>query len=108
MKETENTWEMRSHEYGTANFERMPEEFLELLEKGVNFQGSEKRLWETMRSIGKDILEVVLEAKDQEIYREKTRIESFKVICREDLRTILTLFGDLDFPQKSGGTIRLP
>ncbi|WP_369018236.1 hypothetical protein QBE54_10980 [Thermatribacter velox] len=49
-------------------FQRMLEVSLELLEKGINFQEFEEKLWEIMHSTGKDILKAVLEARDQEIY----------------------------------------
>ena len=45
----------------------MLEVSLELLEKGINFQEFEEKLWEIMHSTGKDILK----ARDQEIYQEK-------------------------------------
>jgi len=47
-----------------------------------------------MNSVGKDILRVVLEAKDEEIHRERDR-NAFQVVRRSDPRTILTLFGDV-------------
>jgi len=46
--------------------------------------------------VGKDILRVVLEAKDEEIHRERDRT-SFQVVRRSDPRTILTLFGDVTY-----------
>ncbi|BER91648.1 UPF0236 family transposase-like protein [Atrimonas thermophila] len=73
----------------------MLEVSLELLEKGINFQEFEEKLWEIMHSTGKDILKAVLKARDQEIYQEKAQREGFTVIRRNDPRTILTLFGDL-------------
>jgi hypothetical protein len=41
-------------------------------------------------------LRVVLEAKDEEIHRERDRT-SFQVVRRSDQRTILTLFGDVTY-----------
>jgi hypothetical protein len=78
-------------------FQRMLEVSLELLEKGINFQEFEEKLWEIMHSTGKDILKAVPKTRDQEIYQEKARREGFKVIRRNDPRTILTLFGDLHY-----------
>jgi hypothetical protein len=69
---------------------------LELLEKGINSQKFDDRLWEIMPSTGKDISRVALKVRSQEIYQEKARREGFKVIRRNDPRTILTLFGDLN------------
>jgi len=75
-------------------FQRILGLSLHFLEKGMDFQEFEERLWETMNSVGKDILRVVLEAKDEEIHRERDRT-SFQVVRRSDPRTILTLFGDV-------------
>jgi hypothetical protein len=54
--------------------------------------GEAEKLWETMNSVGR--LRVILEAKDEEIHRERDRT-SFQVVWRSDPRTILTLFGDV-------------
>jgi hypothetical protein len=43
----------------------------------MDFQEFEERLWETMNSVGR--LRVVLEAKDEEIHRERDRT-SFQVV----------------------------
>jgi hypothetical protein len=58
----------------------------------MDFQEFAEKLWETMNSVGR--LRVVLEAKDEEIHRERDRT-SFQVVRRSDPRTILTLFGDV-------------
>lgn len=73
---------------------------LHFLEKGMDFQEFEERLWETMNSVGKDILRVVLEAKDEEIHQERDR-NAFQVVRRSDQRTILTLFGDVTYRRTS-------
>jgi len=77
-------------------FQRILGFSLHFLEKGMDFQEFEERLWETMNSVGKDILRVVLEAKDEEIHRERDR-NAFQVVRRSDQRTILTLFGDVTY-----------
>jgi hypothetical protein len=77
-------------------FQRILGLSLHFLEKGMDFQEFEERLWETMNSVGKDILRVVLEAKDEEIHRERDR-NAFQVVRRSDQRTILTLFGDVTY-----------
>jgi hypothetical protein len=48
-------------------FQRVMEISLLSLEKGMNFQEFEEKLWEIMNGIGKDILKAVLEVRDQEI-----------------------------------------
>jgi hypothetical protein len=58
----------------------------------MDFQEFAEKLWETMNSVGR--LRVVLEAKDEEIHRERDR-NAFQVVRRSDQRTILTLFGDV-------------
>jgi len=58
----------------------------------MDFQEFAEKLWETMNSVRR--LRVVLEAKDEEIHRERDRT-SFQVVRRSDPRTILTLFGDV-------------
>jgi len=58
----------------------------------MDFQEFAEKLWETMNSVGR--LRVVLEAKDEEIHRERDRT-SFQVVRRSAPRTILTLFGDV-------------
>jgi hypothetical protein len=50
---------------------------LHFLEKGMDFQEFAEKLWETMNSVGR--LRVVLEAKDEEIHRERDRT-SFQVV----------------------------
>ena len=45
----------------------------------MDFQEFAEKLWETMNSVGRDILRVVLEAKDEEIHRERDRT-SFQVV----------------------------
>jgi len=72
--------------------QRILELSLHFLEKRMNFQEFEERLWETMNGVGR--LRVVLEAKDEEIHRERDRT-SFQVVRKNDQRTILTLFGDV-------------
>lgn len=66
------------------------------LEEGMTFQEFEEELWETMRGVGREILKVVLKAKDQEIRKDEKRKEHFEVV-RKDERTILTLFGDVTY-----------
>ena len=51
--------------------QRILELSLHFLEKGMNFQEFEEKLWETMNGVGR--LRVVLEAKDEEIHRERDR-----------------------------------
>ena len=75
-------------------FQRILGFSLHFLEKGMDFQEFEERLWETMNSV--DILRVVLEAKDEEIHRKRDR-NAFQVVRRSDPRTILTLFGDVTY-----------
>ena len=75
-------------------FQRILECSLHFLEKGMDFQEFEEKLWETMNSVGKDILRVVLKVRDEEIHRERDR-NAFQVVRRSDPRTILTLFGDV-------------
>ena len=72
--------------------QRILEFSLHFLEKRMNFQEFEEKLWETMNGVGR--LRVVLEAKDEEIHRERDRT-SFQVVRKNDQRTILTLFGDV-------------
>jgi len=75
-------------------FQRILGLSLHFLEKGMDFQEFAERLWETMSSVGR--VRVVLEAKDEEIHRERDRT-SFQVVRRSDPRTILTLFGDVTY-----------
>lgn len=70
------------------------------LEEGMTFQEFEEELWETMRGVGREILKVVLETKDQEIRKDEKRKEHFEVV-RKDERTILTLFGDVTYQRTS-------
>jgi hypothetical protein len=74
--------------------QRILELSLHFLEKRMDFQEFEEKLWETMNSVGR--LRVVLEAKDEEIYRKRDR-NAFQVVRRKDQRTILTLFGDVTY-----------
>jgi len=74
--------------------QRILELSLHFLEKRMDFQEFEEKLWETMNSVGR--LRVVLEAKDEEIYRKRDR-NAFQVVRRNDPRTILTLFGDVAY-----------
>jgi hypothetical protein len=60
----------------------------------IQSMGEAEKLWETMNSMGRDILRVVRDTKDEEIHRERDRT-SFQVVRRSDPRTILTLFGDV-------------
>jgi hypothetical protein len=73
-------------------FQRILEFSLHFLEQGMDFQEFEEKLWETMNSVGR--LRVVLEARDEEIHRERDKA-SFQVVRRKDQRTILTPFGDV-------------
>ncbi len=73
-------------------FQRILECSLHFLEKGMDFQEFEEKLWETTNGVGR--LRVVLEARDEEIHREGDR-NAFQVVRRKDQRTILTLFGDV-------------
>jgi hypothetical protein len=63
----------------------------------MNFQEFEEKLWEIMNGIGKDILKAVLEARDQEIWKEKERRLTWEVVRKNNSRTILTLFGDVSY-----------
>ncbi|WP_369018502.1 hypothetical protein QBE54_01010 [Thermatribacter velox] len=65
---------------------------LELLEKGINSQKFDDKLWEIMPSTDKDISRVALKVRSQEIYQEKARREGFKAIRKNDPRNIPTLF----------------
>jgi hypothetical protein len=58
-------------------FQRILGLSLHFLEKGMDFQEFAEKLWETMNSVGR--LRVVLEAKDEEIHRERDRT-SFQVV----------------------------
>ena len=60
-------------------FQRVMEISLHSLEKGMNFQEFEEKLWEVMNGMGKDILKAVLEARDQEIRKEK---RSCQKVCK--------------------------
>jgi hypothetical protein len=43
------------------------------LEEGVTFQEFGEDLWETMHGVGREILKVVLDTKDQEIREDRRR-----------------------------------
>ena len=58
--------------------QRICEAALNFLEEGMNFQEFEEELWETMHSVGRDILMVVLEAKDQKVREDEKRKETFE------------------------------
>lgn len=70
---------------------------LHSLEEGMNFQEFEEKLWEVMNGMGKDILKAVLEARDQEIWKERERRLTWEVVRKNNSRTILTLFGDVSY-----------
>ena len=72
--------------------QRILERVCNVLEEGMTFQEFEEELWKTMHSVGREILKVVLEAKDQEIREDRKRKENFEVVCK-DKRTIFTLLG---------------
>ncbi|HON84062.1 MAG TPA: ISLre2 family transposase [Caldisericia bacterium] len=78
-------------------FQRVMEITLHSLEKEMNFQEFEEKLWEIMNGLGKDILKAVLEARDQEIWQEKERRFTWEVVRKNNSRTILTLFGDVTY-----------
>jgi hypothetical protein len=73
------------------------EDILKLLEGEIDYLTIEKKLKEHLDALGCELLKEILEALDQKLYHSKTRKNNWKVERRNDQKTILTPFGQLEY-----------
>lgn len=78
-------------------FQKILELSLSFLEEKMNFQELEEKLQKAVNGMGKDILEVILQAKDEEIKKDRGRCSTWEIVRKNDSRTILTPFGDITY-----------
>ncbi|ACX53071.1 protein of unknown function UPF0236 [Ammonifex degensii KC4] len=74
-------------------FQRVAELTLEVLEEGIDLLSFEEKLWQELKSLGKEILREVLEAKDAYLREHREKRPGWQVERRNDPKEVLTLFG---------------
>ncbi|ACX53161.1 hypothetical protein Adeg_2083 [Ammonifex degensii KC4] len=74
-------------------FQRVAELTLKVLEEGIDLLSFEEKLWQELKSLGKEILREVLEAKDAYLREHREKRPGWQVERRNDPKEVLTLFG---------------
>ncbi|ACX51661.1 protein of unknown function UPF0236 [Ammonifex degensii KC4] len=74
-------------------FQRVAELTLKILEEGIDLLSFEEKLWQELKSLGKEILREVLEAKDAYLREHREKRPGWQVERRNDPKEVLTLFG---------------
>ena len=73
---------------------------LEVLGDGMTYLSFETALKKELDGLGCEILGMVLQALEEEIYRSDDRKRNWKIVHKNDPKEILTPFGNLKFERR--------
>ena len=83
-----------------AKFLSVAEKILEVLADGVDFVSFEDQLKKELDNLGCDLLKVVIEELEEQIFRSQERKRDWKSVHKEDDKEILTVFGTVRYQRR--------
>ena len=75
----------------------LTEKTLEFLEAGCSFSDLQSQLKKELDQMGSDLLQHALEAYDQQLRESKARKQAWSIVRRNDPKSIVTPFGNLNY-----------